>query len=120
MAEETGAESSCLLFVYGSLKRGRANHHQLHAAEYVALSCTLPRFALRVIAGYPALVPGTRAIQGELYRIPLSALPALDEFEGPAYVRQPIELASSLPAVAYLARVPGAGMPFPLDEWPAS
>ncbi|MEI9940836.1 MAG: gamma-glutamylcyclotransferase family protein [Pseudomonadota bacterium] len=106
-----------LLFVYGSLKRGRANHHQLHAAEFLTTARTAPRFALRVIDGYPALVPGSRAIIGELYRVATSALASLDEFEGSAYVRQQIELEDAEPALAYLSSVPSAGAAYPGDEW---
>jgi len=109
-----------LLFVYGSLKRGRANHHELHAAEFVSAARTAPHFALRVIDGYPALVPGSCAIVGELYRIPASALPALDEFEGEGYMREEIELAGGERALAYLARAPDAGAAFPGDEWRAA
>lgn len=111
--------TSCLLFVYGSLKRGRANHHELAGAEYVQAACTAPRFALRLIGGYPALVPGSRPVSGELFRVPASALPALDEFEGPAYVREEIELDGGGRAEAYLSRIPNAGALFPGDEWPA-
>jgi len=110
--------ASCLLFVYGSLKRGRANHQQLHSATFLAAAHTTPRFALRVIDGYPALVPGSRAIVGELYRIAVSALAALDEFEGPGYVRQQIEVGGCERAFAYLSSVPNAGAPYPRDEWP--
>lgn len=107
-----------LLFVYGSLKRGRANHHELQAAEYVSPARTAPCFALRIVHGYPALVPGSRAILGELYRIAAPAWPALDEFEGEAYVRREIELDSGERALAYLSRVPEAGAPYLGDEWP--
>ena len=110
--------TDCLLFVYGSLKHGRANHRRLRAAEYLSLSRTAPCYALRVIDGYPALVAGSRAIGGELYRIRADALPALDEFEGAGYVRKEIELEGREQALAYLARVPGAGVPHPGDEWP--
>lgn len=108
----------CLLFVYGSLKRGGTNHHQLRAAEYLAEARTAPGFALRLIAGYPALVAGSEAVLGELYRIPNSALPALDEFEGDAYVRREVELGSGQRALAYLSRVPEAGESYPGNEWP--
>jgi gamma-glutamylcyclotransferase (GGCT)/AIG2-like uncharacterized protein YtfP len=107
-----------VLFVYGSLKRGRANHDQLHAAEYLALVRTAPRFGLRVVDGYPALVPGSCAIVGELYRIPVAALPALDEFEGSGYVRREIELEGGELALAYLSRLPDAGAPHVGVEWP--
>ena len=111
--------ASCWLFVYGSLKRGRANHHELLAAKYVSDARTTPSFALRVIAGYPALVPGSQAILGELYRIASSALPALDDFEGEGYVRREIEIANGERAQAFLASVPDAGEPYPADEWPS-
>lgn len=113
-----GADSSWL-FVYGSLKRGRANHHELYAATYVSDARTAPCFALRVVAGYPALVPGSQAVSGELYRIAASALPALDAFEGKRYVRREVELASGERAQAYLAVVPEAGEPHPAAEWPS-
>jgi gamma-glutamylcyclotransferase (GGCT)/AIG2-like uncharacterized protein YtfP len=106
------------LFVYGSLKRGRANHQELQAAEYVSPARTAPCFALRVVHGYPALVPGRRAIVGELYRIAAGALLALDEFEGESYVRREIELADGERALAYLSRAPQAGAPYSGDEWP--
>jgi len=118
LASRAADPPSALLFVYGSLKRGRANHHELRAAEYLSLARTAPCFALRVVHGYPALVPGARAILGELYRIAASALPALDEFEGAAYVRQEIELDGGARALAYLSRMPEAGACYPGDEWP--
>jgi len=108
-----------LLFVYGSLKRGRSNHHQLHAAEYVADARTAPCFALHVVAGYPALVPGAQSIVGELYRVGPSAWSRLDAFEGKAYQRDEIELANGERALAYLSSDPSAGDPFPGDEWPS-
>jgi len=117
-ARRTAGRASCLLFVYGSLKREQVNHRELHAAEYVSTTRTASAFALRVIDGYPALVPGSRAIVGELYRIAPTELRALDEFEGSAYVRQEIELSNGERALAYLSRVPDAGAPFPGDEWP--
>jgi len=106
-----------LLFVYGSLKRGHANHEQLRSAEYLSRARTAASFALRVIDGYPALVPGTRAIEGELYRIGVQALHALDEFEGQAYVRREVALECEQRALAYLASEPDAGVPYPEDNW---
>jgi len=108
----------CLLFVYGSLKRGQANHQQLRAAEYLTSARTAAHFALRVVDGYPALVPGPRVILGELYRIAAAALPALDEFEGPSYVREWVQLDGGARALAYLSRASDAGAPYPGDEWP--
>lgn len=108
------------LFVYGSLKRGQANHAELARAVFVATACTLPEFALRMIDGYPALVPGNRRVRGELYRIATPDLELLDEFEGAGYRRQliGIELETSIQAQAFLATAPSAGVPLAGDEWP--
>jgi gamma-glutamylaminecyclotransferase len=110
-------ESRCSLFVYGSLKRGHANHHELGSAEYLTTARTAACFSLRVVAGYPALSPGSGAIEGELYAIAVSALAALDAFEGDSYVRREIELEGGARALAYLARVPEAGAPYLGTNW---
>ena len=107
-----------LLFVYGSLKRGQANHAQLGNAVFVGLARTRPAFALRVIDGYPALVPGQSAVLGELYRIATDDLGRLDEFEGGGYRRRTIELEAGALALAYVAVAPSDGVPFTADEWP--
>ena len=108
-----------VLFVYGSLKRGQANHHELSAARFLCSALTARAFALRELAGYPALVPGDRAIAGELYQLPARRLSALDAFEGDAYVRRQIELSDGERAIAYLARSAETGTPWPFCEWPA-
>ena len=108
-----------LLFVYGSLKRGQANHAELGRALFVGAARTQPAFALRVIDGYPALVPGQRAVHGELYRIAMPDLSHLDEFEGDGYRREELELEAGVRALGYVATRPSAGVPHPADEWPA-
>lgn len=107
-----------LLFVYGSLKRGQVNHAELGSARFVGHTQTRPAFALRVIDGYPALVPGQHAVLGELYRIATGDLARLDEFEGPGYRRQAIELEGGSAALSYVATAPASGEPYPRDEWP--
>jgi gamma-glutamylaminecyclotransferase len=112
------AEPSCVLFVYGSLKRGQPNHQELKGARFIGAERTAEAFALRLIAGYPGLVSGGRAILGELYELPLQTLSELDEFEGEGYLRREIELASGARAIAYLACAPEAGTPLAASEWP--
>lgn len=107
-----------LLFVYGSLKRGQANHDQLGRAVFLRAARTRPVFALRTIDGYPALVSGRGAVLGELYRIATPELSQLDEFEGDAYERQWIELETGELALGYVARQPATGDPYPGNEWP--
>lgn len=114
------SDARALLFVYGSLKRGQPNHAELGAAEFVATARTVPRFQLRMIDGYPALVPGTRSVRGELYRIATAQLGALDEFEGAGYRRQAVavDFGPTFEALAYVAVAPDAGVLHPADEWP--
>ena len=110
--------TACLLFVYGSLKRGQANHRELRGARFVAESRTVAAFALSEVSGYPALVPGGRAISGELYELDRALLGDLDEFEGEAYERREIRLEDDQIVIAYVARAPTLGVPLAFDSWP--
>jgi gamma-glutamylcyclotransferase (GGCT)/AIG2-like uncharacterized protein YtfP len=109
-----------LLFVYGSLKRGQGNHRELGSAAFVGEVRTVPRFALRVLDGFPLLVAGTHSIRGELFVFPSARLLALDAFEGELYERREIELADGRCVLTYMARDPSTGVAYPGDEWPDS
>ncbi len=107
-----------LLFAYGSLKRGFSNHHELGQARFVREARTVPRFALRLLSGYPLLVPGASSIRGELFELPTAHVSALDAFEGEPYQRCEVELEGGERAIAYLARDASSGAPYPGEEWP--
>lgn len=79
------------LFVYGTLKRGRANHRVLVelGARFVAEARTLARRTLVDLGPYPALLdvdPERDAaacpVVGEVFALDDGALGAVDEFEG--------------------------------------
>ena len=112
------AAPGLLLFVYGSLKRGQPNHHELGPARFVAEVSTVPQFALRVMAGYPLLAAGLQSIRGELFTLPTRHLSSLDVFEGEAYERREIQLLDGRCATTYMARDPSVGDAFSGDEWP--
>jgi gamma-glutamylcyclotransferase (GGCT)/AIG2-like uncharacterized protein YtfP len=79
-----GADSDALVFVYGSLKRGMANHHQLLGAR-PAGPCLLEGLDLYDLGPFPMAVPSGRAqakLKGELYWLSASQLKELDRFEG--------------------------------------
>lgn len=98
------ASASVRLFVYGSLKRGGRHHDVLQAASarFLGEVETAPGYrlvALDETNEYLALVPAPPArlttpevVQGELYEVPESELPALDAFEGDAYIRGQVEI----------------------------
>jgi len=91
------ASASVRLFVYGSLKRGQRHHDELQAAgaTFLGEAETVPGYRLEVVGEYLALVPHpaeVSVVQGELYEIPASQLPALDAFEGDAYIRGRVEI----------------------------
>ena len=89
-------------------------------ASFVAEACTVPRFALRVLSGYPLLVTGASAIRGELFSVSAAHLASLDAFEGEDYERREIALEGGGRAIAYIARDALAGVPYPGQEWPVS
>ncbi|MEP7052528.1 MAG: gamma-glutamylcyclotransferase family protein [Pseudomonadota bacterium] len=117
MSDSSPPGTTFLLFAYGSLKRGQRHHHELAAGRFLVEARTAPRFALRLLEGYPLLVPGKSAVQGELFELPLTSLGSLDEFEGEAYERREIELEGGRSAIAYLARDVSSGAPYAGRDW---
>lgn len=59
------------LFVYGTLKRGYFNNSQMvyDGAEFIGPYVTEPEFDLFSLGGFPAMVPGTHRVYGELWEI---------------------------------------------------
>ena len=70
-----------LVFVYGTLRRGGSNAFRMDGAEFVGPATV--GGALYRISWYPGLVlDGEGRVTGEVYRVGLELLRALDEFEG--------------------------------------
>lgn len=106
-----------LLFVYGTLRRGEANHHLLADQRFVGTAWTSRRYRLTMCAGYPALTAvgegePTESVPGEVWDVSASCLQILDEFEEVPhlYIRQPVALEGDwpLPVEAYFL---AAGQP---------
>jgi len=102
------ASASVRLFVYGSLKRGGRHHEELAGATFLGEAETVPGYRLEALGEYWALVPVVRpapgdVVQGEVFEVPLAKLPALDAFEGDAYIRAPLALRGGSPAQESLA-----------------
>lgn len=91
--------SGKLLFVYGTLKRGCANHHFLAGQNFVGEARTAPGFRLYDLGGYPGLVARSDdhdGVAGEIWSVDPAALVRLDALEGLGeghYRREPIPLA---------------------------
>ncbi|GAB5558564.1 MAG: gamma-glutamylcyclotransferase [Synoicihabitans sp.] len=74
-----------LLFIYGTLKRGAANHAVIADQTYLGTARTPRGFRLFVVADYPGLVrdpTDKRGVEGELWAVSPEALKRLDVFEG--------------------------------------
>jgi gamma-glutamylcyclotransferase (GGCT)/AIG2-like uncharacterized protein YtfP len=96
-----------VVFVYGSLLRGEANHGRLAGARFVGPATTAPHYELVDLGEYPAMiVGGATAVIGELYAVDTNMLRRLDRFEGHpgSYRRCRILMADGAGAEAYLAR----------------
>ena len=85
------------VFVYGTLKRGKENHHWLAGQRFEREACTKPLYRMLDMGGYPALVraePGV-AVEGEIWQVDeagLTRLDVLEDIDGGEYERVPIEL----------------------------
>jgi gamma-glutamylcyclotransferase (GGCT)/AIG2-like uncharacterized protein YtfP len=113
-----------LLFVYGTLKRGLANHNLLHGQEFMGEAMTAPRYQLYDKGPHPCLVEveaESVAVHGELWSVDERALARLDEFEDVphGFVRGPISLSACPgPVEAYFYRAGVGGFRLVHDRWP--
>lgn len=89
------------LFVYGSLRCGAENHHELRGAVFLGVIRTAPRYGVTQLGAYPALVSGSESVIGELYEVKQENVPALDAFEGSGYRRGLVRLEDGGHAEAY-------------------
>jgi gamma-glutamylcyclotransferase (GGCT)/AIG2-like uncharacterized protein YtfP len=108
------------LFVYGSLKRGFKNHHQLSGATFVSTARTQKGYQLLLAGEYPVLVESeSGSVQGELFSVSSELLAALDAFEGSEYMRKAVLLEGEVQAFAYVAAPhrAKAGVLLESDAW---
>jgi gamma-glutamylcyclotransferase (GGCT)/AIG2-like uncharacterized protein YtfP len=114
-----------LLFVYGTLKRGLANHHLLAGQQFVGQAVTLPRYKMYDTGSNPCLVKapqGGVAVHGELWSVDEETIAQLDEFEETPYgfVRERIEIAGVVdPVQAYFFAGDTSRLALVGDRWPA-
>ena len=71
-----------LVFVYGRLRMGEADHSFLNDARLVAKTETAAAFELVDLGGLPALVEGgAQSVHGEVYAVDARTLAMIDEIE---------------------------------------
>ena len=84
------------LFVYGTLMRGERAHCLLSAQLQRAANACLQGAALYDLGRYPVAVRAIGSISGELLWLAENAyditLDILDRYEGPQYMRMPLEV----------------------------
>jgi gamma-glutamylcyclotransferase (GGCT)/AIG2-like uncharacterized protein YtfP len=75
------------VFVYGTLMKGFPLHHRLRNGMYLG-QATLEGYEMYAVGGggYPAIVPGTGTVHGELYEVDEGTLYSLDLVEGEGYL----------------------------------
>ncbi|MCG3722230.1 gamma-glutamylcyclotransferase family protein [Vibrio cincinnatiensis] len=70
-----------LVFVYGTLRQGEANHYYLEESPLLGSWVTPPEYALHDLGPYPGLSAGHQSIHGEVYQVDDSTLAKLDILE---------------------------------------
>ncbi|HET9955311.1 MAG TPA: gamma-glutamylcyclotransferase family protein [Polyangiaceae bacterium] len=115
-------QSETLIFVYGTLRRGEANHALLGASTSRGPGLTRPQFELFDLGEYPGMAPeGTTCVVGEVYAVSPETLRRLDRLERHPtwYERKPIQLSDGLWVEAYV--LPRAyckrGHPIASGDW---
>ena len=69
------------VFVYGTLMSGEANHGYLLNGTLLGKAC-IEGYDMYNVGCYPAIIPGDGLVIGELYRVPVEDMPAIDDLEG--------------------------------------
>jgi gamma-glutamylaminecyclotransferase len=85
------------VFVYGTLKRGKENHHWLAGQHFEQEARTKPLYRMFDMGGYPALIRDESgvAVEGEIWQVDeagLTGLDVLEDIDGGEYERVQIEL----------------------------
>ena len=71
-----------LVFVYGRMKQGGADHSVLAGSRFLGLAMTAPEYDLVDLGGMPGLTTeGGMVVQGELYAVDKQTLTSIDECE---------------------------------------
>jgi len=115
------------IFVYGTLKRGEANHGQLAGQTFVGAAATKAAYRLYALDGYPGMVEAGdgRSIPGEIWRVDERRLARLDAFEGVPeglYRRAEVHLLSphDRPAIETYLYLQSTEGRFELSRWSAT
>ncbi len=119
--DTAGAAAETPLFVYGTLKRGQANHGHLQGARCLG-PAALEGASLHDLGPFPMAIAAQGRVVGELYAVEAAALPRLDAFEGcpRLYQRHWLTLADGRQAWVYLGqpRQVRHSPRLPEGEWP--
>lgn len=70
------------LFVYGTLKKGGANHKFLKDSKYVSQYCLNNHILIDLGYGFPYMIKGDGSVLGEVYEINQKTLNNIDRLEG--------------------------------------
>ena len=100
------SQPATILFLYGSLKRGRENHHLIADQEFLGEATTDPAYRIIDLGRYPGLIRDDAdglAVRGELWRVSRCCLAELDDFEEAEglWKREPIAVAGQSRVGAY-------------------
>lgn len=85
-----------LVFVYGTLMRGRSNHHVLKGAHFLGPAKAKGLALYRVTRSFPGVVHENGGeVIGEVYEIGKNLLKEIDLFEGQGYLyrREKVKIA---------------------------
>lgn len=108
-------QSSFLVFVYGTLKRGQRNHHYLEHAEFIYETTTeSPNYLMQAFSSVTSpgkqtpgvFKMGTARISGEIYKVSGDTFSKLDELEqvGIKYDRVEASFSNGMKAFIYLEK----------------
>jgi gamma-glutamylcyclotransferase (GGCT)/AIG2-like uncharacterized protein YtfP len=79
------SELTRLLFVYGTLQRGGIWHHPIARETFIGRDIVTGALYLHPCGAYPVLLPGDRAVPGEVFRVGPAAFERVARLEADEY-----------------------------------
>jgi len=100
-------EDTKLVFVYGSLRKGRGLNPVLSSSEFVGEFKTKPKYTMYSLGAFPCIVKsGNTSIVGEIYKISLETERRLDMIEGvpQLYQKGKVDIDGHKDVIAYFMK----------------
>lgn len=111
------SEPTRLLFVYGTLQRGGIWHYLLAREEFIGRDTVTGALYLHPCGAYPVLLPGDRAVPGEVLRVGPAAFERVARLEASEYTPRDVMTGAGRSVTVFVCEDDRFRIPSRALEW---